>query len=261
MRTRALLEIAVDNVGDAIAAVEAGADRLEVVADLLSHGLSPRPEFVAELRRALSGEHGQAVPLMAMVRPDPGPFVGTQKLVARLMNQAEDLLAAGADGIVFGVLDPAGHIDREAVRLLVRLAGHRETVFHRAFDLCPDVLGSLRVLKDQGVTRILTSGLDVRATAIALGLEEAGEPDAGSALSDAIGGASLPMRLRRIRAFVEASEGGIEVLPCGGVRSHNVGQFLADTGCGQVHSACRRAGGDRLSRDEAVDIRRAIDAA
>jgi len=260
MQKRALLEIAVDNIGDAIAAVEAGADRLEVVADLLSHGLSPRPEFVAELKRALAGEGGQTVPLMAMVRPGPGSFVATPKLVARLMNQAEDLLASGADGIVFGALDPAGHIDREAVRLLVRTAGTRETVFHRAFDLCPDPLGSLNVLKDHGVTRILTSGLDVRATAIALGLEEAGEVDAACALSGALGGASLPMRLRRIRAFVEAAQGEMEVLPCGGVRSHNVVQFLTDTGCGQVHSACRRAGADRLSRDEAAVIRRAIDA-
>lgn len=249
---RAVLEVAVDNVGDAIAAVEAGADRLEVVADLINHGLTPRPEFITELKQALAGEDGRTVPIMAMVRPGPGSFIGTPRLVAQLMNQAESLLAAGADGIVFGVLDPAGHIDREAVRLLVRTAERKETVFHRAFDLCPDPVGSLRVLKDQGVTRILTSGLDVRATAIALGLEESGEAEAG---------ATLPIRLRRIRAFVEASESGIEILPCGGVRSHNVSQFLAETGCHQVHSACRTAGSDRLSRDEAVNIRRAMDAA
>lgn len=244
---RALLEIAVDCVADAIAAEEAGADRLELVSRLDQHGLTPGAELVQEVKGAVG------VPVMAMVRPDAGGFVATPKSVAFMMRDAEAVLEAGADGIVFGMLTPAGHIDRGAVAMLVEVSHGRQTCFHRAFDLCVDPEGSLEALMDRGVTRVLSAGFDVRATAAALGLEQA--------TPDVMSGASLGMRLRRLRSFVERAEGRIEVLPCGGVRSGNAAEFLRGAGVGQLHSACRVNGGTRLSRDEATLLRRAMDAA
>ena len=243
---RVVLEIAVDNVGDAVAAVEAGADRLELVSKLNQHGLSPSAELVREVKSAV------AVPVMAMVRPDAGPFVATPRSVAFMMRDAEAVLGAGADGIVFGMLTPDGHIDRGAVAMLVEASHGRATCFHRAFDLCTDPEGSLDALMDRGVTRVLSAGFDVRATAAALGFDKAAAPDV-------VSGASLPIRLRRLRSYAERGGGRIEVLPCGGVRSGNAGEFLAGTGVRQLHSACRVNGSARLSRDEAVKLRRALD--
>lgn len=244
---RVTLEIAVDNLNDAIVAAEAGADRLELVADLDKHGLTPTVELVREVKAAVS------IPVMAMVRANPGPFLATPRSVAFAMRDAENVLEAGADGIVFGMLTPEGHIDRGAVAMLVETAHGKATCFHRAFDLCTDPEGSLLALMDRGVTRVLSAGFDIRATAAALGFDEEPAPDV-------VSGASLPIRLRRLKAFAEQAQSRIEILPCGGVRSGNAGEFLRETGLKQLHSACRTQGVQRLSRDEAVELRAAIDA-
>ncbi len=244
--TRPLLEIAVDNLLDAIAAHTAGADRLELVAALDRHGTTPSPQLLRDVKAAVP------IPVMAMLRPDAGSPVADQRMVARLLHQAEELLEAGADGLVFGVLTSTGHVDRDATAMIVQLAGARQTVFHRAFDMTPDTVGSIGTLIDRGVTRILTSGLDPRATAAAMGLldhhDTPGAPPPG-----------LVIRLRRIKAFFEAAQGRIEILPCGGVRSANADQFIAQTGTTQLHSACRVAGIPGLSADEVRRLRAAMD--
>jgi copper homeostasis protein len=245
--SRVVLEIAVDNAPDAIAAVEAGADRLELVASLDQHGLTPPVELVREVKAAVG-----PVPIMAMVRSHPGSFEATPRSVAFAMRDAENVLEAGADGIVFGMLTPAGHIDRGAVAMLVETAHGRPTCFHRAFDLCTDPEGSLRALMDRGVTRVLSAGFDVRATAAALGLDHDPAPDV-------VSGASLPIRLRRLKSFVEIAGDRLEIVPCGGVRSANAQEFLRGTDLCQLHSACRVNGQTRLSRDEATALRRAAD--
>lgn len=244
------LEIAVDSVADAIAAAEAGADRLELVSDLKRHGLTPPAELVREVKAAVS------IPVMAMVRPDAGGFIATPKSVAFMMRDAEAALEAGADGIVFGMLTPAEHIDREAVAMLVEVAHGKQTCFHRAFDLCTDAEGSLDALMDRGVTRVLTAGLDPQATAAALGLEAATPEERWS--PDAVASASMPARIDRLRAYVEQAGGRIEILPCGGVRSVNAREFLS-AGVMQLHSACRNSASPRLSLEETMKLRRAVD--
>lgn len=243
--TRPLLEVAVDNLADAVAAAGGGADRLELVAHLDRHGLTPPAELVREVKAAVS------IPVVAMLRPDGGSAVADQRMVARMLHQAEGLLEAGADGLVFGVLTPQGHVDRDATAMIVEMAGKRETVFHRAFDLTQDPVASVGTLIDRGVRRILTSGLDARATAAALGMlhdEVApGAPPPG-----------LVLRLGRIRAFVEAAQGKIEILPCGGVRSGNARQFIEETGAAQLHSAARRQGGGGLDVSELGNLRAAM---
>jgi copper homeostasis protein len=244
---RVVLEIAVDTVADAIAAVEAGADRLELVANLEQHGLTPAVELVRDVKAAVG-----AVPVMAMVRSHAGSFEATPRSVAFAMRDAENVLEAGADGIVFGMLTPEGHIDRGAVAMLVETARGKATCFHRAFDLCTDPEGSLRALMDRGVTRVLSAGFDVRATAAALGLDHEPAPDV-------VSGASLPIRLRRLHAYAEIAGHRLQIVPCGGVRSGNAAEFLRGTGLRQLHSACRVHGQTRLSRDEATALRRAVD--
>ncbi|HLO39895.1 MAG TPA: copper homeostasis protein CutC [Phycisphaerales bacterium] len=242
--TRVLLEIAVDSLADAIKAQESGADRLELVADLANHGVTPPVQLLRDVKAAVT------IPVVAMVRPDAGSPIGDPRMVARMLNQAEELLAAGADGLVFGVLTPAGHIDRDAAAMMVQLAGRKETIFHRAFDLTHDPIGSVGTLIDRGVTRVLTSGLDARATAAIMGLADpaTAAPPPG-----------LVIRLRRIHSIMEAAQGRLEVLPCGGVRSANAQQFLDETGATQLHSASRAAGTARLDPAEVANLRFVLD--
>src|SRR5262249_58426214 len=64
----------------------------------------------------------------------------------------------GANGVVFGILQESGMIDRERTRCLVEMARPLSTTFHRAFDLSADLDHALEATIEAGVNRILTSG-------------------------------------------------------------------------------------------------------
>ena len=64
----------------------------------------------------------------------------------------------GADGVVFGILNPDGSIDIERNRILRDLAQPMGTTFHRAFDLSVDPIQGMEDIIKTGMDRILTSG-------------------------------------------------------------------------------------------------------
>ena len=64
----------------------------------------------------------------------------------------------GADGIVLGLLEPDGTVDRARTAELVALARPLPVTFHRAFDMTRDPFGALDVLIELGIDRVLTSG-------------------------------------------------------------------------------------------------------
>lgn len=203
-----LLEIAVDGAADALAAAQAGADRLELCARLDQDGLTPELDAV----RAVLAQ--VAVPVFVMIRPRAGAFHYTPEELAAMRGQLAALHALGPAGFVFGAADAAGVPDPAALRPLLADAGPAPCVYHRAFDAAPDPLAALHALATLGFRRVLTSG--------------------GAA--DAAAGASRIAGLRR------AAAGTIEVLPGGGVRPENAAALVRATGCDQVHSSARRRG-------------------
>lgn len=169
MKTRVTLEIAVDCLADARAADRAGADRLELCSDLAGHGYTPDVSLVRQTSELPD------ITTVAMVRPvnlstQSRAFVYSPADWETMRREANQLLAAGAGGIVFGCLTLEMHVDRDRVRELVEIAGNRDTVFHRAIDLTPDPVESARLLAELGVRRILTAGLSSKRTAHELGL-------------------------------------------------------------------------------------------
>ena len=132
-----------------------------------------------------------------------------EKLLALGGCQEEQLLAHGADGLVFGFLNPDGTLDKARTKELVRLAGKKTKVFHRAIDVAPDWKEMLSQLIELGVDRVLTSGL---APDVFYGVDT-------------------------IREMVEFAQGAIEILPGAGVNLKNVDRILDATGCGQIHVA------------------------
>ncbi len=90
---------------------------------------------------------------------------------------------------------------------MLELAGEKQTVFHRAFDVVSDPLRALDELADLGFTRVLTSGQKKTA-------------------ADGH---------HRLRQLILHANGRIEILPGGGIRPHNVHQLMEATGCTQVH--------------------------
>lgn len=166
-------------------------------------GLTPSLGLVIEARAAVQ------LPIMAMVRPRPGGFAYSDAEFAVMLRDAELALAHGADGIVFGCLHPDGRVDINRVRTLAQLAGRKETVFHRAFDVTPDPYAALDALIELGVTRVLSSG------------------QKPSALEGAA-------NLAAYRARVGSR---LQVLPGGGITVDNVRELLRLTGSDQVHAS------------------------
>lgn len=211
MTKRFVLEVAIASVTDAQAAEAGGADRLELNAALSLGGLTPSLGALLEVRQATR------LPLIVMLRPRPGAFCYKAAEFHVLLRDLDLALSHGADGIAFGILNGDATIDRGRCAEVVRRAGGRSVVFHRAFDLTPDPLQAVDVLIDLGVSRVMTSGQ--AATAMA--------------------GAAC------IANMVARSAGRMEVLPAGGITSVNVAELVRQTGCDQVHGSLRGLGRDR----------------
>jgi len=199
--TKVLLEICCGSIDDAIGAAQGGADRVELCSALFLGGLTPSIGTIQEAKARL------AIPVMAMVRPRSGGFCYTEAEMATMERDVDAALAAGADGIVFGILAPDGAIDvARSARLRERI-GNRQAVFHRAFDVTPDPFVALEQLVDLGITRVLTSGQ--RPT--------------------------VPEGLPLIAKLLERAGDRIEILPGGGIEPWNFQHVVAASGCKQVH--------------------------
>ena len=200
---RYTLEVCCGSVEDVLRAEKGGADRVELNSCLFLGGLTPS---VGEL---ITAKRLSRLPVMTMVRPRQGGFCYTDAEYQTALADAEALLENGADGLVFGFLNADGTLDAARTRELVRLAGGKTKVFHRAIDVVGDWRRTLEQLIEIGIDRVLTSGQ---------------APDAWY-------GADV------IRQMIEFAQGAIEIQPGGGVNLRNLDQILATTGCECIHVA------------------------
>lgn len=200
------LEICCGSADDAIQAALGGADRIELNSCLAQGGLTP------SLGTLLTVKERIHLPVMAMVRPRGGGFCYTEGEMDCIRQDARLLLDAGADGLVFGFLQPNGQVDEHRTRELVALCGDKTSVFHRAIDVTPDWRQALEALIRLGVKRVLTSGQ----------------------------AATAPEGAQTLRAMQDFVSGAIEILPGAGVRLENATRLLSITGCNQLHLSCQR---------------------
>ncbi len=203
------LEVCVDDVDDAMRAVDAGATRIEMNSGLACDGLTPRIACCRWLSQNC------AAPVVAMLRPHDVGFRYSDVQKKCLLEDAQALLDAGVDGLVSGALTQSNQIDLTWTSQLVDLCGGREFIFHRAFDLIADQKTAVRKLVDVGVTRVLTSG------------------GAASAMAGA------PV----LRELMGVAGGDLEILPGAGVRPENIESLVKQVGCTQVHGSFRYQGG------------------
>lgn len=206
---RTTLEICIDSVAGAEAAIAGGADRIELCGALSVGGLTPSAGLVAEVvplaRRA-------GVRVHAMVRPRPGDFAYDAGEVATAISEGKALVLAGVDGLVFGA-GQGGSLDHDVLESwtgAMRAArADIDLTLHRAVDLLVDPVAAVEPAVALGFDRILTSGGATRA----------------------VEGADV------IRAMCERAAGRIVVMPGSGVRPDNVVSLLAQTGAGEVHAS------------------------
>lgn len=154
------LEVCVDSTASALAAKEGGADRLELCADLIVGGTTPSLALVRQVKETTG------LPVRALLRPRFGDFCYDRWELAQMAASAAELVAAGADGIVTGVLTPDGALDVEALGPIYDAAHEAAAkanrpvalTLHRAFDVCRDPFAALEAACGLDLSTILTSG-------------------------------------------------------------------------------------------------------
>ena len=169
-----LLEVIATTVADARLAAQAGADRLELVTAMGEGGLTPSIGLIEAVVNAVS------IPVNVIVRPHSRSFVYDADDHALMLRDVRAVKAAGANGVVIGMLNVDGEIDREQLARAIDAADGLAVTFHRAFDEVRDQQKALDVLLGfNAVTNVLTSGaqpsvLNAEATIRALVRQAAG---------------------------------------------------------------------------------------
>ncbi len=196
-----LLEVLVESVESARAAVTGGADRLEVCQNLFEGGTTPSAGLVTALHRTVP------LPLHVMIRPRGGDFCYSEEEFEVMRQDLRILKGLGASGVVLGLLNPNGTVDTVRTAELIAMARPLSVTFHRAIDMTRDVFEALEALAELGVDRVLTSG----------------------------GEASVIEGAEVIAEMVRRAGNRIGVMPGGGIRERNVERVLRITGAREIH--------------------------
>jgi copper homeostasis protein len=168
-----LVEAAVETLEEALAAKRAGADRIELCANLGVGGTTPSAGLIASVVQQVNH------PVFVMIRPRGGDFVYAADEIDAMIEDIDRARPLGIAGIVTGALRSDGSVDVESLRRLMSPAAGLPVTFHRAFDVVANRTEALEQVIDLGASRVLTSGgaataLD-GAVAIAMLVDEAGE--------------------------------------------------------------------------------------
>ena len=190
-----LLEVCVDSLASARAAIAGGADRLELCSALAVGGLSPYTELLRQIRAE------SEIKIRCLIRPRAGDFLYTEEEIHLMAAQIENLKKLGADGFVIGCLTAEGALDSTAMAPLLKAAEGTGLTLHRCIDVSKDPCRTYLDAKALGIDTVLTSGAAASCTQ---GKETIG-------------------KLLQLRD----SCGGPEVLIGGGVKSHTISQFKA----------------------------------
>jgi copper homeostasis protein len=200
-----LIEIATTDFTTTKAAVEGGADRIELCASLVEGGTTASYGTILQCREAFD------IDLFPIIRPRAGDFLYTQEEYQVMLKEVRLCKEMGCNGVVIGLLTTDGQIDLLRTEALINAAYPLEVTFHRAFDRCANPFEALEQLITIGCQRILTSG---QQPTVMEGLET-------------------------IAQLVTAAANRIIILPGSGVRKENIKMLAEKTGAIEFHSSLR----------------------
>lgn len=200
-----IIEIATSDFTTTKSAVEGGADRIELCANLNEGGTTPSLGTIKKCRESFS------TLLYPIIRPRGGDFLYTKDEFAIMMADIKLCKELGCDGVVIGLLNMDGTIDMVRTSQLIEAAYPLGVTFHRAFDRCKDPFEALEQIIEIGCERILTSGQQLAA------------PE----------GVELIARLNK------AADERIIIMPGSGVRKENIKMLAEKTGCTEFHSSLK----------------------
>jgi copper homeostasis protein len=200
------LEIACFNIAGALTAYKAGADRIEFCENPEEGGTTPSFGALQLVKKLIS------IPVFPIIRPRGGDFFYRNEEFSIMQQDVLFCKSLGFEGIVFGLLNTDGTIDKERTASLTSLAYPMDVTFHRAFDRCYNPLKSLEDIIECGCQRILTSGQFTTASE----------------------GAGL------IKQLIAVADDRIVIMPGSGVRSNNIIELATATNAIEFHSSGRR---------------------
>lgn len=213
-----MLEVCCGSLEDGLNAYQAGAKRIELNRCLSVGGLTASLSDLKRLKQETD------LTIMCMVRVREGGFIYNDFEWQQMLDEAQTLLEAGSDGIVFGCLTKEFKVDDRSQQMVDLIHSYKKVaVFHRAIDVVDDYEQAIQKLVQMGVDRLLTSGQEPTALA---GLE----------------------KIKLARSYP------IEVLPGSGIRPTNVDKLLNELGSTDVHASCSRVRIDESSQRGDVDF-------
>lgn len=197
------LEICCYNYRSAIIASEAGAQRIELCADPAGGGVTPDFGTIKLVREKVP------IALYPIIRPRAGDFLYSEQEFEIMLNNIILCRQIQCDGVVIGMLNADGTVDKQRCRKLVEAAYPMGVTFHRAFDRTVDPFAALESIIEIGCERVLSSGQRPHATE----------------------GASL------LKQLIELRGDEIVIMPGSGVRAENIAALATETGAKEFHSS------------------------
>jgi len=199
------LEICCFNLQSALIAQHGGAHRVELCADAGVGGTTQSFGIIKTAREKLQ------IQLYPIIRPRGGDFLFSNEEFEIMMTDVAFCKQIGCDGVVIGMLNEDGTIDKKRCAKLVQLAYPLGVTFHRAFDWSVNPQQALEDIIDIGCERILTSGQQPTA----------------------IEGAEL------IAQLIQQANNRIIIMPGSGVRAANIIELAKKTSAQEFHTSAR----------------------
>jgi copper homeostasis protein len=200
------LEIIGFNIESCLIAQASGANRIELCDNPGDGGTTASYGFIKAARKALQ------IDLYPIIRPRGGDFLYSDEEFEIMQTDVQLCKEIGCDGVVIGMLNKDGSIDKKRCSKLVSLAYPLGVTFHRAFERCSNPFEALEDIIEIGCERILTSGQQPTA------------PE----------GADL------INQLIRQAENRIIIMPGSGVRSNNIIEIARQTGAVEFHSSAKK---------------------
>ena len=199
------VEVIAFNIESCILAQANGVSRIELCDNQADGGTTPSYGFIKAAREILSIE------LYPIIRPRGGDFLYSDAEFDIIKSDVLLCKELGCDGVVIGLLNADGTVDKERTKILTTLAYPMGVTFHRAFDRTNDMFGALEDIIECGCERILTSGQ---------------KPAAYDGKNN-------------IKALIEKADNRIVIMPGSGINSKNIVEIAQYTGATEFHSSAR----------------------
>lgn len=147
------IEICANSFRSALAALNGGADRVELCSVLGVGGVTPSYGAISMVREL-------GIECNVLIRPRQGDFVYSPDEIEEICRDIQLCADLGVNGVVVGALTKGSRVDRAISSLFLERAkrNNLSVTFHRAIDRSIDILNDTDIVADMGYDRILTSG-------------------------------------------------------------------------------------------------------